>query len=155
MNKDPRYPLISVRNVIKMEKWGREVNFYWQKTNEIKNSSRRKETRFFSAWKHENKKQVGKRQKETMTVGTADAVNKGKKIFSFTSLFLQNSQMWKIWQTKAWNTEQDGSKMGGHETHILGETHTFQRFSTFLGGYLTDRTRPDFQGYDVIIRFYF
>lgn len=28
MNKDPRYPLISVRNVIKMEKWGREVDFY-------------------------------------------------------------------------------------------------------------------------------
>lgn len=33
-----------------------------------------------------------------MTVGIADAVNKRKKIFSFTSLFLQNSQMWKIWQ---------------------------------------------------------
>lgn len=80
MNKDSRYPLISVRNVIKMEKWEREVNFYWQKTNEIKNSSRRKET-FFQLQNTKTRNKWGKRQKEMMTVGIADAVNKGKKSF--------------------------------------------------------------------------
>lgn len=54
--------------------------------------------------------------------------------------------------TKAWNADrwlEDGRTWISHtwwNTHISGSFH-------LLRGYLADRTRPDFQGFDVIIRF--